>query len=131
MDTMLWILSFALAGVYLISGGSKLLSRRQRLVAAGMGWVEDAPMSRVRLIGALEVAGAIGVILPWATGIDPFLTPLAAAGLAAVQVGAIWTHVTRHETDRLWFQRDPVRHGSCGGYRAAVLESGRSHDALP
>jgi hypothetical protein len=38
-----------------------------------MAWVGETPMARVRLIGVLEIAGAIGIVVPWATGI---LTPL-------------------------------------------------------
>jgi len=66
-----------------------------------MGWVADVQTPRVRMIGALEVAGAVGVVVPWATGILPLLTPLAAIGLAAVQVGAIITHAGRGEWEHL------------------------------
>jgi uncharacterized membrane protein len=47
----------------------------------------------VRLIGTVEVLGAIGVVLPALTGVLPWLTPLAALGLAATMVGAILTHL--------------------------------------
>jgi hypothetical protein len=67
-----------------------------------MGWIESTPMERVRTIGGLEMAGAIGLIVPWASGILPLLTPLAAGGLAAVQVGAMWTHISRGEHEHLW-----------------------------
>ena len=104
MNSLLWILSILLAATYLVSGTSKVVASRERLLAvSGMGWVTETPMPRVRLIGALEVAGAIGLIVPWASGVLPLLTPLAAWGLAAVQVGAIWTHVSRGERDHLWF----------------------------
>ena len=103
MDFVLWILSALLAAVYAATGGTKLAASRNRLVAAGMGWVEEAPMPSVRLVGALEVAGAIGIIVPRATGILTPLTPLAAWGLAAVQLGAIWTHLRRGEREKLWF----------------------------
>jgi hypothetical protein len=102
MNLLLWILSFALAAIYTISGGVKLITSRERLLAlSGFGWVEETPMTHVRLIGLLEIAGAIGVLLPWATGILPALTPLAAWGLAAVQVGAMWTHISRREPEHL------------------------------
>ena len=41
--------------------------------------------------------GAMGLILPWATGILPWLTPLAAIGLALTMVGAFLTHLRRKE----------------------------------
>lgn len=103
MNSLLWILSILLAATYAVTGATKLVASRDRLLAVpGMGWVEDSPMSRVRLIGALEIAGPIGIIVPVASGILPLLTPLAAWGLAAVQVGAIWTHVSRGEREHLW-----------------------------
>ena len=103
MNTILATLSVLLAATYAATGSSKLVASRERLLAVpGMGWVEDAPLPRVRLIGVLEIAGAIGIIVPWATGILPALTPLAAWGLAAVQVGGIWTHLRMGEREHLW-----------------------------
>ncbi len=103
MNAIIWILILLLAATYAVTGASKMLASRQRLLAVpGMGWVDAAPMPYVRLIGMLELAGAIGVVVPWASGILPFLTPLAAWGLAVVQVGAIWTHVSRGEREHLW-----------------------------
>jgi hypothetical protein len=102
MNALLWILSILLAATYAVTGAGKLVASRERLLAMpGMGWVEDVPTQRVRAIGFLEVAGAIGVLVPWATGILPLLTPLAAVGLAAVQVGAIATHAGRGEREHL------------------------------
>ena len=103
MNTLIWVLSAVLAATYVVTGAGKLVASRERLLAVhGMGWVEGTPMASVRLIGALEIAGAIGLIVPWALGILTFLTPLAAWGLAAVQVGALWTHMTRGEREHLW-----------------------------
>jgi uncharacterized membrane protein YphA (DoxX/SURF4 family) len=42
----------------------------------------------VRFTGVVEVLGAIGLLLPWLLGIRPGLTPLAAAGLVIVMIGA-------------------------------------------
>ena len=103
MNTILVTLSVLLAATYAVVGSSKLFASREKLLAVpGMGWVADAPTARVRVIGALEIAGAIGIIVPWATGILAVLTPLAAWGLAAVQVGGIWTHLSRGEREHLW-----------------------------
>jgi hypothetical protein len=51
----------------------------------------------VKLIGVAEVLAAIGLILPALTGILPILTPLAAVGIAILQLGAIGTHIRRKE----------------------------------
>jgi len=52
---------------------TKLSSTRAELVANGMGWAQDFSDSSVKFIGAAEVAGAIGLIAPAATGILPVL----------------------------------------------------------
>jgi hypothetical protein len=52
-------------------------------------------------IGALEVLGAVGLILPAVLDIAPVLVPLAAVGLALIMVGAAVTRLRRHETKLL------------------------------
>jgi hypothetical protein len=51
----------------------------------------------IRLIAIVGLLGAIGIVLPALTGILPWLTPLAAVGLTADQVGAALTHGRRGE----------------------------------
>ena len=42
----------------------------------------------MRFIGAAEMLGAIGLILPWLLWIRPIITPVAAAGLVIITTGA-------------------------------------------
>lgn len=98
MTVALWITAVLLTVVYLLSGAMKVTQSREKLLAnPQMGWVEDFAASTVRLIGALELLGAIGLMLPALTDIAPVLTPLAATGLALLQVGAMVTHLRRGE----------------------------------
>jgi hypothetical protein len=60
-------------------------------------WVEDFSQGTVRFIGIMELLGALGLILPAATGIAPILTPIAATGLAVMMVLAAATHIRRKE----------------------------------
>lgn len=92
-----WILAGLLALAFLASGISKLAQPREALAKRRMGWATDFSAPAVKLIGAIEVVGAAGVILPLATGIVPVLSPLAAVGLAIVMVGAVVVHVRRTE----------------------------------
>ncbi len=62
-----------------------------------MAWTEDFSDRGLKGNGAADVLGAIGVILPWLTGIAPILTPLAAVGLALLQFGAMIEHSRRKE----------------------------------
>ncbi|MDQ2652762.1 MAG: DoxX family protein [Chloroflexota bacterium] len=98
MDRTLWIAAGLLAAVYLFSGAVKLILPKEKLATApGGGWVNDFSADAVRVIGVLEILGALGLVLPAVTGIAPLLTPLAAAGLAVLMVGAAITRLRRHE----------------------------------
>ena len=97
MNIVAWILQIVLAVAFLGAGGMKLARPRPALVSSGMGFAEDYTDTSVKLIGAIEVIGAIGLILPWLTGIAPVLTPIAAVGLALVMAGAVVVHVRRKE----------------------------------
>jgi prepilin signal peptidase PulO-like enzyme (type II secretory pathway) len=62
-----------------------------------MGWANDFTAGQIKLIGLAEIAGAIGLLAPWATQIVPVLTPIAAACLAFIMLGAVRIHATRKE----------------------------------
>lgn len=92
-----WVVAGLLAVFYLYAGGMKV-SRTQEQLRPMMGWVDRVPMPWVRVLGALEILGPIGLILPPATGILPGLAIAAAVGLLLIQVGGIVVHVSRGET---------------------------------
>ena len=96
MNAALWAVQLILAIMFMMAGAMKLTKTKVEL-AERMGWVEDFSQGTIRLIGAAEVMGAIGLILPGLTGIAPILTPLAASGLAVVAVGAMVVHLRRRE----------------------------------
>ena len=85
-----------LAVAFAAAGAMKLTQPRERLRQT-MAWVEDFSDGTVRLIGAAEVLGAVGLILPAAVGVAEWLTPTAAACLAVVMVLAAATHLRRRE----------------------------------
>ncbi len=96
-----WIVAGLLALAYLAAGGMKATQPIEKLVSSGLGWAADFPVGAVRAIGALEVLGAIALILPPLTGILPVLAPIAAVGLVLVQIAAIITHLARGENKTL------------------------------
>ena len=92
----LWAAQLLLAALFLLVGYTH--------AAAPIGvaiqrapWVASLPVALVRFIGVVELAGAIGLLLPAATRIRPTLTPLAAAGLAVMMLLAIPFHLLRGE----------------------------------
>lgn len=98
MNVLGWILSAVLALAFLGSGLMKVTRPREKLLEdERMGWVNDFPANQVKGIGAVEVVGALGVILPWLLGIARVLTPIAALGLAGVMTGATIVHNRRGE----------------------------------
>lgn len=96
-----WIIAGLLALVYLGAGSMKVLRSREQLIAAGQGWVEGANVGIVKLVGLIEIAGALGLILPPLTGIAPSLAPMAALGLVLVQAVAIGVHMKLNDTKTL------------------------------
>jgi uncharacterized membrane protein len=99
MNLALWIVAGLLAVAYLIGGGGKLIMPKKKIAAVGPSarWVEDFRAGSVKAIGALEVLGAVGLILPALLDIAPVLVPLAALGLALIMTGAVITRIRRHE----------------------------------
>jgi hypothetical protein len=102
MNVLAWILGIALALVYLAAGGAKVTQSRDKLLAQpNMAWVNDFSGSQVKMIGTLELLGAVGVVVPWLIDVAPALTPIAGIGLAALQGGAMITHFRRGERQML------------------------------
>ena len=98
MNIALWIVQGLLALVYLAAGGLKVVRQREQLVATGnFDWMKDSSDAGVRAIGLVEILGALGVVLPWLTGIALILTPIAATGLVVVQLAALRVHLVRDE----------------------------------
>jgi uncharacterized membrane protein YphA (DoxX/SURF4 family) len=96
MGIAVWVVQVLVAAAFLVSGATKLSQPKEKLLN-NMAWVEDFSQPSLRIIGALEVLGAIGVVLPALTGILPWLTPLAALGLVLTMIGAALTHLRRAE----------------------------------
>jgi uncharacterized membrane protein YphA (DoxX/SURF4 family) len=101
MNITLWIIAGVLAAGFAAAGAMKLAQPRAKLAASGMGWTEDYSDSQVKAIGAVEILGAIGLILPPALDIAPMLCALAAAGLAITMLLAAALHVRRGENSKL------------------------------
>ncbi|WP_062299932.1 DoxX family protein [Demequina maris] len=98
MLTALMILNGMLAVFFLVAGGMKLLRTKEQLRASGQRWTDDFRPGTIRAIATAEVLGAIGLIVPLATGIAPVLAPIAAAGLAIDMGAATVVHSQRNES---------------------------------
>jgi hypothetical protein len=98
MNLALWIIAGLLAAVFLLAGANKLFIPQRKLAKApGGGWVLDFSPAFVKLLGAVELLGAAGLILPAALGVAPILVPVAAVGLGTIMIGAAIVTTRRHE----------------------------------
>lgn len=96
----LWVVQSLLAAAFVGAGLMKLVTPIEQL-AQNMGWVNGVPAALVRFIGASEVAGALGLLLPAVTRIKPVLTGLAGLGLLVVMVLGAGVHMVRGEFNML------------------------------
>lgn len=88
MTYILWIIQVLLALLFLFAGGMKLVISPEVLKSMGSPNQIHLPGLLLRFIGVCEVLGALGLILPGLLRIRPGLTPLAAAGLVIIMIGA-------------------------------------------
>jgi uncharacterized membrane protein YphA (DoxX/SURF4 family) len=86
MNIALWIIQVLLAALFIFAGATKLIMPIEEMTAqmpiSLPGWF-------LRFIGIAELLGGIGLVFPWLTRIQAKLTPLAAAGLVIIMIGAV------------------------------------------
>jgi DoxX-like protein len=88
MNIVLWIIQVLLALLFLFSGGMKLVIPPDVLMSMGSPNQVRLPGWFIQFIGVCEVLGGLGLILPGIFRIRTGLTPLAAAGLLIIVIGA-------------------------------------------
>ena len=119
LHVTLWLVQALLAAAFILVGYTHAFAPIAVAIARAP-WVAGLPVPLVRFIGVVELAGALGTLLPAATRIHPRLTPLAAAGLATVMVLAIPFHLVRGETKEIVINL-------VLGSLAAFVARGRTH----
>ena len=96
-----WVLQVTLGLFFMMVGYSHALAPFDQ-VAQQATWMQHVPRALSLFIGYAELAGGLGLILPSATKIAPWLTPLAALGLATIMILAIPFHIVRGEASVVW-----------------------------
>ena len=92
MIIALWILNALLALAFVAAGSTKLLRSKAQLHDM-MAWTHDVSPAGIKAVGAIELIGGLGLVIPLATQILPILTPIAAVGLTLTMAGAVAMHV--------------------------------------
>ena len=101
MHITLWVAQVLLAGFF-INGAVMKFSPIEK-ISPTVPWIGQVPELIVRLLGVIDVLGAVGLILPALLRIKPQLTPWAALASIALMLSALVFHVSRGETGVIWF----------------------------
>jgi uncharacterized membrane protein YphA (DoxX/SURF4 family) len=94
-NVLLWIGQVVLALGFLGFGYTHAFGFERASTRPRTAWMADVERDNLRIIGILEILGAVGLILPGATRVLPWLTPVAATALAILMVFAIVFHSRR------------------------------------
>ncbi len=96
MNIALWVVQGLVALAFLFAGFMKTFMPLET-VKKNMAFANVVPAALVRFIGVAELLGAIGLIVPAVTGIQSWLTVVAAGGLVLVMLLAAIYHASRRE----------------------------------
>lgn len=96
MKIVTWIPQILLAAAFLMAGIMKIMVPYAEMLAQ-MPYVEEFSANTIKLIGLLELLGALGLILPMLFKKLPFLVPASAIGLALTMIVAMLFHINRGE----------------------------------
>lgn len=97
----LWLAQTIICILFVLFGCLKLMLPVEKLAAMWV-WPGQVPVWLLHLVGVLDIAGGIGVLLPAITHIQPRLVVYAALGCTALQLCAIIFHVSRGEVGVVW-----------------------------
>lgn len=100
LNASLWVAQIFIFGSFAAIGAMKLFMPIPELASMWV-WTGIFPVSAVRILGIVDIAGGVGVVLPAITRIQPGLTVLAALGCVALQISAMIFHASRGEISAL------------------------------
>jgi hypothetical protein len=89
VNRLLWTAQTIAALVFLFAGAMKFIMPVEKMQQGPVVF----PMAFLYFIGVCECLGALGLILPGLMRYRTWLTPLAAAGLTVIMIGATWVSI--------------------------------------
>ncbi|WP_159474915.1 DoxX family protein [Dyadobacter sp. 3J3] len=95
MNIILWMAQVILAAFFMMGAVMKFMPIEK--ISSMMPWTGQLAPFIVRLLGLIDLLGAIGLILPSLIKIKPQLTSWAAIGIILMMISAIIFHVSRGE----------------------------------
>ena len=97
MTITLWIVESLLGLIFVITGSFKFFQTKEKVVASGGTWAADFQPGIIKIIAGVELISGLAVIVPRLLGHGHYLTFIAAASIAIIMTGAIYTHIKRKE----------------------------------
>ena len=97
MTFILWVVQLLLALAFLAHANMMLKPDEAKLRKNNMAYVVELPAGARLFVGGAELLAVLGLLIPAATHIATWLTPLAALGLLVVMLGSIVFHIGRRE----------------------------------
>jgi uncharacterized membrane protein YphA (DoxX/SURF4 family) len=97
MNIALWTAQDVLALAFIAAGSMKVFAYEKYKAMSEKNGPTGLKQGLVMFIGISELAGAIGIALPMAANVVPWLSPMAALGLATIMLLAVLYHLRRHE----------------------------------
>lgn len=91
METTIWVLKAAIALLFIFVGINKLMLPKTKLLDKGMKGLINLDKKQIKTAAALEILGAIGLILPVALNYYPILSAISALclGLTMIVAGLV------------------------------------------
>jgi uncharacterized membrane protein YphA (DoxX/SURF4 family) len=108
VNALSWALQIVAAAVFIYSGSLKSWMPKERMIATGQTGVAPYPLPVLRIVATAELVGAVGLVLPWLLGVERFLTPLAAACLIPIMIGAAAAHASLREFKQVFMVNTPL-----------------------
>lgn len=101
MNITLYVIQGLLACIFLMAGIMKITKNKETLREKLGDWTDNYTENNLKLIGLLEILGAIGIVLPIFISAIAILVPIAAIGLSMIMIGALILHLKRKEKDKV------------------------------
>jgi hypothetical protein len=93
MATTIWILKWFIALLFTFTGSNKIVLPKTKLLDIGMKGLIDLEEQQIKVVGFLEILGALGLILPTLLNIYPVISVVAASCLGLTMIVAGWIHL--------------------------------------
>ncbi len=98
MNVALWVVQGLLAFAFIFVGSLKAFAYEKYKAQSEKNGPSGITRGLAAFIGISEIAGGLGIVLPMATNIAPWLSLWAAVGLATIMLLAIGFHLRRRES---------------------------------